>query len=129
MTFQQIADIPDEQFEEYIEEKRENIANTLDELTTAGIIRLAKSIDKEDKPKKERDINDVVDTMSKDLQAILNTFSQITDHWDSVDVNRREKLAIKLKRLISIFQSLQEKQKEKNEKKLKLLQITHEEEE
>jgi len=132
MTFQQIASIPDEEFEEFIEEKRQNISDTINELTTAGIVRLAKSLNKEDKPQKERDINDVVDTMAKDLQGILNTFSQITDHWDSVDEKRREKLAIKLKRLISIFQSLQEKQKEKGnkeERKLRLLQITHEEEE
>lgn len=43
-TFQQIASIPDETFEEFIEEKKQAVNNAVAELTTTGAVRLAKSL-------------------------------------------------------------------------------------
>lgn len=48
-TFQQIAAIPEKNFEEYIKEKKEAVNNAVAELTTTGAVRLAKSL----KEKKE----------------------------------------------------------------------------
>jgi len=43
-TFQQIASIPEDDFEEFIAEKKEAVNNAVAELTTTGAVRLAKSI-------------------------------------------------------------------------------------
>ncbi|HEX8333705.1 MAG TPA: hypothetical protein VF622_13880, partial [Segetibacter sp.] len=43
-TFQQIASIPDETFEEFIEEKKAAVNNAVAELTTSGAVKLAKSL-------------------------------------------------------------------------------------
>lgn len=43
-TFQQIASIPEETFEEFIEEKKQAVNNAVAELTTTGAVRLAKSL-------------------------------------------------------------------------------------
>lgn len=48
-TFQQIASIPEETFEEFIQEKKEAVNNAVAELTTSGAVKLAKSL----KEKKE----------------------------------------------------------------------------
>lgn len=50
-TFQQIASIPKEDFEEFIQEKKEAVNNAVAELTTTGAVRLAKTIEE-----KKRDI-------------------------------------------------------------------------
>lgn len=39
--YQKIADIPEEQFEKHIAEKKENVENAVSELTTAGILHFA----------------------------------------------------------------------------------------
>jgi hypothetical protein len=124
---QQFANIPEEDFEEEISNIKEEQEKSHAELTTARFLRLAKSINKTNEPKKEKDINELVDDLADNLQSFLNSFAVVTSHWENVDEKRRNKLAIKLKRLISIFQELQEDQKEKNNKKPKLLLITKEE--
>jgi len=43
-TFQQIASIPDETFEEFIQEKKAKVNDAVAELTTTGAVRLAKSL-------------------------------------------------------------------------------------
>lgn len=43
-TFQQIAEIPEETFEQFIQEKKEAVNNAVAELTTSGAVRLAKSL-------------------------------------------------------------------------------------
>lgn len=43
-TFQQIAEIPEEDFEEFIAVKKEAVNNAVSELTTSGILRLAKNV-------------------------------------------------------------------------------------
>lgn len=43
-TFQQIASIPEEKFEDFIAEKKEAVSNAVAELTTTGALRLAKSL-------------------------------------------------------------------------------------
>jgi hypothetical protein len=43
-TFQQIASIPDEDFEEFIEEKKAKVNDAVAELTTTGAVRLAKTL-------------------------------------------------------------------------------------
>ena len=40
-VYQKIADIPEEQFEKYIAEKKQNVENAVNELTTAGILHFA----------------------------------------------------------------------------------------
>lgn len=42
-TFQKIADIPENEFEEFIAEKKDAVNNAVSELTTAGIINFAKN--------------------------------------------------------------------------------------
>jgi len=116
MVSQQFSSIPEETFEEEIANIKVEQEKSHAELTTARFLRLAKSLQKEDAPKKERDINDVANKMSDDLQAILNTFSQIAVHWEEVNNEQKEKLGIKLKRLLSIFQELQADQKSKKGK-------------
>lgn len=43
-TFQQIAEIPQEQFEEFIQDKKQAVDDAVAELTTAGALRLARSL-------------------------------------------------------------------------------------
>jgi hypothetical protein len=43
-AFQQIATIPEDEFEEFIAEKKEAVNNAVAELTTSGALRLAQSI-------------------------------------------------------------------------------------
>ncbi len=43
-TFQQIASIPQETFEDFINEKKTAVNNAVAELTTTGAVRLAKSL-------------------------------------------------------------------------------------
>ena len=40
-VYQKIADIPEDKFENYIAEKKQNVENAVDELTTAGILHFA----------------------------------------------------------------------------------------
>lgn len=55
-AFQAIADIPEETFEEFISEKKEAVNNAVAELTTAGAVRLAKSL-----KEKREDLDTVAD--------------------------------------------------------------------
>lgn len=43
-TFQSIASIPEDDFEEFIQEKKEAVNEAVSELTTAGAVRLAKTL-------------------------------------------------------------------------------------
>jgi hypothetical protein len=76
-NFKAIADIPEEQFEEFIAEKKEAVNNAVAELTTAGAVRLSKSL----KEKREdldtiSDINSRLDTerelrnLAKELRLV-----------------------------------------------------------
>lgn len=72
-TFQQIASIPEEKFEEFIAEKKEAVNNAVAELTTTGAVKLAKSLeDKRGDMNTARDIGlknayekEVVDILKK----------------------------------------------------------------
>lgn len=62
-TFQQIADIPEDDFENFIEEKKAKVNDAVKELTTAGAVRLSKSLkEKHDDMETVRDINSRLDT-------------------------------------------------------------------
>lgn len=62
-TFQHIASIPEQTFEEYIREKKEAVNNAVAELTTTGAVKLAKSLkDKKEDAVAEYDINERLDT-------------------------------------------------------------------
>lgn len=79
-TFQAIASIPEETFEEFISEKKEAVNNAVAELTTAGAVRLAKSL----KEKKEdldtvRDINIRLD-MEKELRDLARELKKKYDN-------------------------------------------------
>ena len=78
-SFQQIADIPEDDFENFIEEKKAKVNEAVKELTTAGAVRLSKSL----KEKREdvdtlTDINQRLDTerelrlLAKELQKKYN---------------------------------------------------------
>lgn len=43
-TFQQIASIPEDDFEDFIQEKKQAVHNAVSELTTTGAVKLAKSL-------------------------------------------------------------------------------------
>lgn len=62
-TFQQIADIPEPEFEKFIEEKKAAVNNAVKELTTSGAVRFAKSL---------KETSDDVDTLS-DINTQLDT--------------------------------------------------------
>lgn len=69
-AFQQIAEIPEETFEQFIEEKKAAVNNAVAELTTTGAVRLAKSL----KEKREylhtiTDINQRLD-MERELRDL-----------------------------------------------------------
>lgn len=69
-TFQQIADIPKDTFEKFIEEKKAAVNDAVKELTTTGAVRLAKSLkQKEEDLDTLRDINDELD-MDRELRAL-----------------------------------------------------------
>lgn len=69
-AFQQIADIPEETFESFIEEKKAKVNEAVKELTTAGAVRLSKSLkDKKDDTARERDINARLD-MERELRHL-----------------------------------------------------------
>lgn len=74
-TFQQIADIPEDDFEEFISEKKDAVNNAVAELTTTGAVRLAKSI----KQKREdlyvvSDLNQRL-SIEKELKELANTIN------------------------------------------------------
>lgn len=62
-AFQQIADIPEPDFENFIEEKKAKVNEAVKELTTSGAVRLAKSL-----KEKREDLDTVTD-----LNARLDT--------------------------------------------------------
>ena len=71
-AFQQIADIPEETFESFIEEKKAKVNEAVKELTTAGAVRLSKSLkDKKADAARERDINARLD-MDRELRSLAN---------------------------------------------------------
>lgn len=62
-TFQQIASIPEQNFEDYIKEKKEAVNNAVAELTTTGAVKLAKSLkEKKEEAVSEYDLNERLDT-------------------------------------------------------------------
>lgn len=73
-TFQQIASIPEETFEEFIEEKKAAVNNAVAELTTSGAIRLAKSLQQEKDTQVMRDLRNDLSTEKelKDLAHNIN---------------------------------------------------------
>lgn len=71
-TFQQIADIPKDDFENFIEEKKAKVNEAVKELTTAGAVRLSKSLkEKKEDVARERDINARLD-MDRELRDLAN---------------------------------------------------------
>jgi hypothetical protein len=70
-TFQQIATIPEEVFEEFIAEKKEAVNNAVAELTTAGAVRLAKSLDRTmdslNEANKAIEVNDELKELAKTI--------------------------------------------------------------
>jgi hypothetical protein len=92
-AFQAIADIPEETFEEFISEKKEAVNNAVAEMTTAGAVRLSKSL----KEKKEdldtvRDINARLD-MEKELRDLARDLKK---KYDSEQIELLIKFLTKL---------------------------------
>jgi hypothetical protein len=88
-TFQQIASIPEETFEEFITEKKEKVNNAVAELTTTGAVKLAKRLRKSNEDvhaaarihkrnEVERELkslaNDINKKYSKDQRELLISF-------------------------------------------------------
>lgn len=71
-TFQQIASIPEETFEEFIQEKKEAVNNAVAELTTTGAVRLAKSLkEKQTELKVTMQLNEQIST-EKELKELAH---------------------------------------------------------
>lgn len=71
-TFQQIASIPDETFEEFIEEKKAAVNNAVAELTTTGAVRLAKSLtEKKQTLRQQLDLSERLD-IEKELKELAH---------------------------------------------------------
>lgn len=69
-TFQQIASIPEQTFEDYIREKKEAVNNAVAELTTTGVVKLAKSLkEKKEDAISEYNINERLDT-EREIRAL-----------------------------------------------------------
>ncbi len=70
-NFQKLASIPDNTFEEFINEKKSNVDKAVNELTTTGAVRLAESIAEpkiKDDPEMEkffRRANSIIDEINK----------------------------------------------------------------
>jgi hypothetical protein len=74
-TFQAIASIPEDDFEEFIQEKKQAVNNAVAELTTTGAVRLAKSLqDKKQELKVNQDLNErlAIEKELKDLAHQIN---------------------------------------------------------
>jgi hypothetical protein len=71
-TFQQIASIPEETFEEFIQEKKEAVNNAVAELTTTGAVKLAKSL-----KDKKKDLDDHLEDQEQlDTEKELKKMAQ-----------------------------------------------------
>jgi hypothetical protein len=82
-AFKAIADIPEETFEEFIAEKKEAVTNAVAELTTAGAVRLAKSLkEKKEGVSRERDINARLD-MERELRDLS---AELKKKYDSEQI-------------------------------------------
>lgn len=69
-TFQQIASIPEQTFEDYIKEKKEAVNNAVAELTTTGAVKLAKSLkEKREDVYTENDLNERLD-LEREIRAL-----------------------------------------------------------
>jgi hypothetical protein len=78
-TFQQIAEIPEEIFEEFIEEKKAKVNEAVKELTTTGALRLAKNLKEKKKDlkatldiKKRLEIEHDLKNIATDLRSKYN---------------------------------------------------------
>lgn len=71
-AFQQIASIPDDDFEEFIQEKKQAVHNAVSELTTTGAMRLAKTI--QEKKKDLKTVSGINERLAieKELKEIAN---------------------------------------------------------
>lgn len=71
-TFQAIASIPEETFEDFIQEKKEAVKNAVAELTTTGAVRLAKSLQE-----KKKDLDDHLERQTQlDAEKELKKIAQ-----------------------------------------------------
>jgi hypothetical protein len=78
-TFQQIASIPEETFEEFIQEKKQKVNDAVSELTTTGAVRLAKSLKNMDndfdsiqEADRELEINRELRELAKNINSTYN---------------------------------------------------------
>lgn len=74
-TFQQIADIPEPDFEQFIEEKKTAVNKAVKELTTAGAVRLAKSL--KDKPTPNKTFYDNTINYTNEITDILGRIHEL----------------------------------------------------
>lgn len=83
-TFQAIADIPEETFEEFIEEKKAAVNNAVAELTTSGAVRLAKSL----KEKKEdvQTLSDIEDKLNLERE-LRNLATELRKKYDRESID------------------------------------------
>lgn len=78
-AFQQIASIPKEDFEEFIQEKKTAVKNAVAELTTTGAVKLAKSLREKESDldtigelDRELEINKEIKALAKDIKSRFN---------------------------------------------------------
>jgi hypothetical protein len=75
-NFQQIADIPEQTFEDYIKEKKEAVNNAVAELTTSGVVKFAKSLkEKREDAHTENSINARLD-IEREIRDLANSLKK-----------------------------------------------------
>jgi hypothetical protein len=83
-AFQQIASIPEETFEQFIEEKKAAVNNAVAELTTTGAVRLAKSL-----KEKQKDLDTLTDINNQlDMERELRDLAaELRKKYDSDQID------------------------------------------
>lgn len=74
-TFQQIASIPDDTFEEFIAEKKQAVNNAVAELTTTGAVRLARSLKDKDESAEEFIVMDQELRIEKEIKSVAHNIN------------------------------------------------------
>lgn len=88
-AFKQIASIPDDDFEEFISEKKQAVNNAVAELTTAGAVRLAKSL------KQKEDSTDLMQEVDSEIK-LNKEIKELATHINLTYTKEQRKIIVSL---------------------------------
>lgn len=88
-AFKQIASIPDDDFEEFISEKKQAVNNAVAELTTAGAVRLAKSL------KQKEDSTDLMQEVDSEIK-LNREIKELATHINLTYTKEQRKIIVSL---------------------------------